>query len=91
MFNLLRVRPPEKVINTLSYSKQSKEDIKEYINHPAIQTILDKHKDAFQGMRILKNCQFKLHIDESVTPVQQPVNVYLIMHAKTYPNKLLGY
>ena len=27
-FNLLPVGPPEKVINTLSYSKQSKEDIK---------------------------------------------------------------
>ena len=47
LFNLLRIGPPEKVINTLSYSKQSKEDIKEYINHPALQTVLDKHKDVF--------------------------------------------
>ena len=65
--------PPEKVINTLSYSKQSKEDIKEYINHPALQTVLNKHKDVFQGMGKLKNYQLKLHIDESVTPVQQPL------------------
>ena len=54
-FNLLRVGPPEKVNNTLSYSKQSKEDIKEYINHSALQTVLDKHKDVFQGMGKLKN------------------------------------
>ena len=54
-FNLLRVGPPEKVNNTLSYSKQSKEDIKEHINHSALQTVLDKHKDVFQGMGKLKN------------------------------------
>ena len=33
-FNLLRVGPPEKVINALSYSKQSNEDIKVY-NSPS--------------------------------------------------------
>ena len=54
-FNLLRVGSPEKVNNTLSYSKQSKEDIKEYINHSALQTVLDKHKDVFQWMGKLKN------------------------------------
>ena len=36
MFYLLRFGPPEKVINTLSYNKQSKEDIKEYMNRPAL-------------------------------------------------------
>ena len=35
-FNLFRVGPSEKVINTLSYNKQSKEDIKEYMNRPAL-------------------------------------------------------
>ena len=41
-FNLLRVRPPEKVINTLSYSKLSKEDVKKNVNHPSLQAVLDK-------------------------------------------------
>ena len=71
-FNLLCVAPTEKVIKTSSYSKQSKEDIKEYINHPVFQTVLDKHKDVFQEIGKLKNYQLKLHIDESVRPVQQP-------------------
>ena len=64
---LLLNEPPGKVIITLSYSKQSKEDIKEYKNHPALQTVLGKHKDVFQGMGKLKNYQLKLHIDESHT------------------------
>ena len=50
LFNLLRVGPPEKVINTLSYSKQSKENITGYITHQSLQIVLDKHKDFFQGM-----------------------------------------
>ena len=90
-FNLFRVGPSEKVINTLSYSKQSKEDTKEYLNHPALQTVLDKDKDVFQGIGKLKNCQLKLYIDKSFTPVQQQVDVYRIIHVKRYLKKLLGY
>ena len=76
-FNLLRVGPPEKAIYTISYNKQSKEDIKEHINHPALQIVLDKHKDVFQEMGKLKNYQLKLHVDESVIPIQQPVRRFL--------------
>ena len=85
-FNLLRVGSPEKVINTLSYSKQSKEDVKENVNHPSLQAVLDKHKDVFRGMVKLKNYQLKLHIDESVTPVQQPVR-HLPYHTCTKVSK----
>ena len=85
-FNLLRVGPPEKVINALSYSKQSNEDIKEYITHPALQTVLDKHKDVFQRMEKLKNYKLKLHIDESATPVQHPVR-RLPYHARKKVSK----
>ena len=31
------------------------------------------HEDVFQGMGKLRNYQLRLHIDESVSPVQQPV------------------
>ena len=85
-FNLLPVGPPEKVINTLSYSKQSKEDIKEIVNHPTLQTVLDKHKDNFQGMVKLKNYQLKLRIDESVTPLQQSVR-RLLYHTRKKVSK----
>lgn len=41
--------------------------------HPKIQEVLDRHNKVFSGMGKLKNFQLKLHIDESITPVQQPV------------------
>ena len=84
-FNLLPVGPPEKVINTLSYSNLSKEDVKENVNHPSLQAVLDKHKDVFQGMLKLKY-QLKLHIDESVTPVQQSVR-HLPYHTRAKVSK----
>ena len=85
LFNLLRVGPPEKVINTLSYGKLSKEDVKENVNPPSLQAVLDKHKDVFQGMLKLKY-QLKLHKDEFVTPVQQPVR-HLPYHTRTKVSK----
>ena len=72
LFNLLCVGPPDKV-NILSYSEKSKEDIKKYTNHAELQTVSGNYKDVFQGPGKLKNYQLKLHIDESVTSVQQPL------------------
>ena len=41
---------------------------------PVVQNILHKNKAVFEGVEKLKNLQLKLHIDDSVTPIQQPVN-----------------
>ena len=35
--------------------------------------IREKYKALFTGVGLLKNCELKLHIDESVKPVAQPV------------------
>ena len=73
------------------HSKQSKEDIEKYINPSALQTVLDEHKNVFRRMGKLKNYQLQLHLDQSVTPVQQPVRRLPYHTRKRYPKKLLGY
>ena len=51
-------------------------DIKSFSENKARlehQTLLGKHKDVSQGIEKLKKFHLKLHINESVTPTQQPV------------------
>ena len=70
--NILRVGPPEdskhlsiKIINQDKHIEQT--------THPKIQQVLDNNTEVFQGMGKLKGYQLQLHIDKTVTPVQQPI------------------
>lgn len=58
-------------------------------NHkPEIQVLLQNSQQLFKGTGHLKNCEIKLEIDESVTPVAQPA--CLIPHSmKQIVNKKL--
>ena len=47
----------------------------------------DKHKDIFKVMGKLWNYQLKLHIDESVTPVQKNVRRLHIIQGRKYLKK----
>ena len=49
--NLLRVGPPENIINAVSYSELSDEDTKKYAHYPELQAVLDEHKNVFQRIR----------------------------------------
>ena len=62
--DVLRIGPPPQV-RTLK------------INQPEIPQstyeIIQQYSEVFQGVGLLKNFKLKLHIDPSVTPVQQPI------------------
>ncbi len=55
-------------VNEISQDKQSTHKI-----DPKIQKVLDNNKEVFEGMGKFKDYKLKLHIDENVTPVQQPI------------------
>ena len=68
-------------------------DIKSFSENKAClerQILLGKHKDVSQGIEKLKKFHLKLHINESVTPTQQPVRRLPYQTPKKYPKKLLG-
>lgn len=57
--NLLRVGPPTASINNIEPN--------------TVKNIIDQNAEIFEGHGLLKNTQIRLHIDENVTPVQQPI------------------
>ena len=60
-----------KSVNEVSQYSQDKPT--EHKIDPKIQKVLDNNKEVFQGMGKFKDYKLKLHIDENVTPVQQPI------------------
>ena len=65
LLNLLRVGPPTKqeVLQTKASTKLN----------PSTQQIINKYQDIFKGMGTLKNFKLQLHINQNITPVQQPI------------------
>ena len=65
LLNLLRVGPPTKqeVLQTTASTKLN----------PSTQQIINKYQDIFKGMGTLKNFKLQLHINQNITPVQQPI------------------
>ena len=61
----LRVGPPTKqeVLQTTASTKLN----------PSTQQIISKYQDIFRGMGTLKNFKLQLHINQNITPVQQPI------------------
>ena len=57
-----------KSLNEISQDKST-----EYKIEPKIQKVLDNNKEVFEGMGKFKDYKLKLHIDENITPVQQPI------------------
>ena len=60
-----------KLVNEVSQYSHDKPT--EHKIDPKIQKVLDNNKEVFQGMGKFKDYKLKLHIDENVTPVQQPI------------------
>ena len=60
-----------KSVNEVSQYSQDKPT--EHKIGPKIQKVLDNNKEVFQGMDKFKDYRLKLHIDENVIPVQQPI------------------
>lgn len=48
---------------------------------PVVPNVIDKNKEAFEGMGKLKNFQLKLHIDDIATRVKQSVR-RLLYHTR---------
>ena len=71
LFNLLRVETPASV-HIVSRDENWNEMMNYYTGCTEKQTVLDTHKGIY-GMGKLRNYQLKLHIDKTVTPVQQHV------------------
>eukprot|EP00112_Aurelia_sp_Birch-Aquarium-sp1_P015403 Seg3408.2 transcript_id=Seg3408.2/GoldUCD/mRNA.D3Y31 product="putative protein K02A2.6" protein_id=Seg3408.2/GoldUCD/D3Y31 len=57
-----------KAVNEISQDKSTEHRI-----GPKIQKVLDNNKEVFEGMGKFKDYKLKLHIDENITPVQQPI------------------
>jgi len=62
--DLLRVGPPHDTTNTVTTNTKTP---------VSTQQIIDQHHETFKGTGLLKNFQLQLHIDPSVTPIQQPI------------------
>ena len=65
LLNPLRVGPPTKqeVLQTKASAKLN----------PSTQQIINKYQDIFKCMGTLKNFKLQLHINQNITPVQQPI------------------
>ena len=63
LLNLLRVGPPAADLSTINYETIP----------VSTKRILRHHKSVFEGSGLLKDFRLQLHIDKSVTPVQQPI------------------
>ena len=65
LLNLLRVGPPTKqeVLQITASTKLN----------PSIQQVINNYQDIFKGMGTLKNFKLQLHINQNITPVQQPI------------------
>ena len=63
--NLLRVGPPMTIISNVQHQSPSIPN--------STQKIIDSHKSVFEGTGLLKDYELQLHIDPSVTPIQQPI------------------
>ncbi|XP_065064039.1 uncharacterized protein K02A2.6-like [Rhopilema esculentum] len=57
-----------KSVNEISQEKPTEHKI-----DPKIQKVLDNNREVFEGMGKFKDYKLKLHIDENVIPVQQPI------------------
>ena len=57
-----------KSVNEISHEKPTEHKI-----DPKIQKVLDNNKEVFEGMGKFKDYKLKIHIDENIIPVQQPV------------------
>ena len=52
-------------------------------SHPVeVQRVLDKQENIFKGMGKLKDFKLKLHLDENIAPVQQPIRRLPISHKR---------
>ena len=73
LLNLLRVGPPTKqeVQQTTASTKLN----------PSTQQIINVYQDIFKRMGTLKNFKLQLHINQNITPVQQPIR-RLSFHTK---------
>ena len=69
--DILRVGPPKITHQTANI--QAKPVISSKNVPESTKEIIQNHADTFQGTGLLKDFQLKLHIDPSVTPVQQPI------------------
>jgi len=66
-FDLLRVGPPPNM-------QPPSEEVNK-VEKPVTPTtnILDEHSDIFKGLGCMTNVQVKLHMNQDMTPVQQPI------------------
>ena len=65
LLNLVRVGPPtkQKVLQITASTKLN----------PSIEQVINKYEDIFKGMGTLKNFKLQLHINQNITPIQQPI------------------
>ena len=67
LLNLLVMRAPpptkQEVLQTTASTKLN----------PSTQQMINKYQDIFKGMSTLKNFKLQLHINQNITPVQQPI------------------
>ena len=75
--DLLRVGPPPEIGSIQSNSFPVDPNINLLqVNHlipQSTQTVVDKYPELFKGIGCYKNFAVKLHIDKSITPIQQAV------------------